>query len=118
MNACQVDRNRYAIFRGRRFGRTRMFLLNQSMDIGRTLLENSLDEIEGPKILRERAMQSLEQFDLPEEVRKGDLVVSTESAELDGVSDVRTFKLRHGELSHDKETIAATLEILRGDNEE
>lgn len=89
-----------------------MLLLDKSMDVGRSLLAQSLDEIEGPAILRERAMQSLEQLDLPEEVRKGDLVVTTESAALDGVEDIRTFKLRHGELSCDKETIAATLEIL------
>jgi hypothetical protein len=112
VNARQVDRSGYAIFRGRRFGRTRMFLLNQSIDIGRMVLESQLDEIEGPKILRERAMQSLEQLDLPEEVRKGDLVVSIESAALEGVEDIRTFKLRHGELSRDEETIAATREIL------
>lgn len=118
INACQVDRSRYAIFRGRRFSRSRMFLLDKSMDVGRTLLAQSLHEIEGPKILRERAMQSLEQFDLPEEVRKGDLVVSTESAALDGVEDIRTFKLHHGALSRDEETIAATLEILKARNEE
>lgn len=113
VNACQADRSRYVIFRGRRFGRARMLLLDKSMDVGRTLLAQSLEEIEGPEILRERAMQSLEQLDLPEEVRKGDLVVSTESAVLEGVQDIRTFKLRHGELSRDKETIAATLEILK-----
>jgi hypothetical protein len=113
VNACEVDRSRYVIFRGRRFGRTRMFLLNQSMDLGRKLLEQSLHEIEGPAILRERARQSLEHFDLPEEVRKGDLVVSTESAALEGVGEIRTFKLRHGELSRDEEPIAATLEILK-----
>jgi hypothetical protein len=118
VNSREVDRKRYAIFRGRRFGRTRMFLLARSVDVGRIALEQSLDEIEGPAILRERARQSLDQLDLPEEVRKGDLVVSTESAALEGVEDIRTFKLHHGELSRDQETIAATLEILKGKSED
>jgi hypothetical protein len=76
---------------------------------------NNLERSSAPKTLRERALQSLERFELPEEVRRGDLVVSTESAALEGVADVQTFKLHHGQLCRHEDTIAATLKILKAE---
>ena len=115
LNNRRADRSRYAIFRGRRFGRTRMFVLGQTLVVGKEVLSKEVETAHVPKIVRDRAMQSLDRLDLPEEVRRGDLVVSLESAELEGVREMQTFKLRHGELSRDPETIAATIELLKGD---
>ncbi len=112
-NPRRADRSRYAILRGRRFGRTRMFVLGQTLGVARELLSKELQSADVPKIVRERAIESLDQLELPEEVRRGDLFVSLESAELEGARKVQTFKLHHGELCRDRETIAATLELLR-----
>src|SRR5690606_12401859 len=96
-NLRQADRSRYAILRGRRFGRTRMFVLGQTLGVAQELLAKQLQSADVPGIVRERALQSLDQLELPEEVRRGDLFVSLDSAELEGVREVQTFKLHHSE---------------------
>ena len=111
LNNRRPDRSRYAILRGRRYS----MAAGQATVLGRWLLKRKIERSDAPKILRERAVRSLEKIELPEEVRRGDLLVSTQSAELEGVSIVQTFKLRHGKLPKDEKTIAAVLEILRAD---
>ncbi len=113
LNGRQADRSRYFILRGQQFSGTEMFFLGQAVVLGKTVVTKEIEASDLPKILRKRAARTLENFELPEEVRRGDLVVSTESADLPGVAEVQTFKLNHGELSRNRKPIAATLEILK-----
>lgn len=112
LNNHQADRSRYTILRGRRFSGKRMLFLGQAFVLGKTYLARKIKRSDAPELVRERALHTLEKFQLPEEVRRGDLLVSLHSAELKGVTEMQTFKLHHGKLSRDEETIAATLKLL------
>jgi Peptidase family M48 len=118
LNHHKTDRGHYFIMRGRRFSGTRMLVLGQAVVLAKAVLTKKIEASKAPTILRDRALQSLEKFELPEEVRRGDLVVSTESAALEGVTNVQTFKLHHGRLSRDPKPIAATLAILKASQDE
>lgn len=115
LNRQQCDRSRYAILRGRRFGKSLLFW-GQALVLGKTYLGRKIQSSDAPNLVRERAAQTLEKLRLPEEVRRGDLLVSLQSAELEGVSEVQTFKLHHGKLSRDEEAIAATLKLLKAES--
>ncbi len=113
LNNRQVDRSRYAILRGEKFSGFRVFLLNQAVDLGRSYLTQKVESAKMPTIVKERALQSLEKMKLPEEVRHGDLIVSTKSAELSGVTEIQTFEMHHGELCREPQAINATLQLLK-----
>ena len=113
LNRRRVDRSRYAIIRGRKFGRFQMFLLERGLALGRRILTEKAENADVPKLVRERALQSLEKLQFPEEIKDGDLIVSTESAALENVTNVQTLELHHGELSRDPAAIAATLKLLK-----
>ncbi len=116
LNDREVDRSRYAILRGNRFGTLGGLVFRESVELAQGMLIRKVASSDAPWLVRRetaRSLRKLKKLQLPEEVMQGDLVVSTKSAKLAGVPDVRNFKLSHNELSRDPKTIAAAVEILK-----
>ena len=116
LNDRHADRSRYVIIRGNRFGSLGGLVFRETVEMAQTMLIRKVERSDVPGFVRRRTVRSLrtlKKLKLPEEVLQGDLVVSTESADLPGVPDVRNFKLCHNELPRDPQTIAATMAILK-----
>lgn len=105
LNNQAAQRDRYSIIRGRAMVESQARLLERGFSSGRRLASASLLPLRFSSTGK-RMIETLNGISIPEEITDGDMAVSLESAELDGVNSVQTVAMDHLKLIRD-ETVAA-----------
>jgi Zn-dependent protease with chaperone function len=112
-DSIQVDRDRYAIYRGRALKSTQAFLLKSTLAVARSAMKRSLAKQLSKETALAKSMRAgIDKLKFPAEVTRGDLAVTPESAALEGVKTIHTYPLKHRELPKNAEIMEHLLPWL------
>ncbi len=107
---------RYAIYRGKAFSRTRSFIVRAAWSSTIKSLARQLDEDGRDDINAEFARAALDTLVLPDEIFEGDLCVTPISAQLEGVEQIYDYRLNHTALPRDPDVVEHLVRQLVSDN--
>jgi Zn-dependent protease with chaperone function/pimeloyl-ACP methyl ester carboxylesterase len=106
---------RYHVFYGRHLGKSPSLALWATVTAARGAFRHLIAECVGSHSLRRQALRLLERLCVPDEVTYGDLIVSVDSASLEGAASVTATKLHHLALTTDKDVMRRVLGIIAGE---
>ncbi|TWU42770.1 hypothetical protein [Novipirellula artificiosorum] len=108
---------RYAIYRGKAFSRTRSFFVRAALSSTIKSLARRLDEDGSDDISVEFARAALDTLVLPDEIFEGDLCVTSLSAQFEGVEKIYDYRLNHTALPRDPDVVEHLAQQLVSDNQ-
>ena len=112
LNRHSMSVDRCAVVRGQALSQSQLLVLQLAMTAARNTLQESLASPSEGGTIRTIAARSVDALKVPDEIAGGDLVVSADSAALQGVSRIRTFPLNHVQLTGDADVVRFVLNAL------
>jgi Zn-dependent protease with chaperone function len=111
-----LNRDRYTIYRGQAFSRTRSLLLKATVETAASSLARRLDQANKDSTPAKFARETLRSLVLPDEIFDGDLCVTRTSAQLEGVEQIHDYRLNHTALPRDPAVIEHLAQQLMHDD--
>jgi pimeloyl-ACP methyl ester carboxylesterase len=106
------DVDRYAIFRGRRHEGRRVLLLRASTGALRSALRRAAADSFQLGPFEDATDRWIDRLEVPDEILRGDLAVSLDSAALEGVERIETVRVSHHKLQRHPEVMDAVAEMV------
>ena len=104
--------DRYMIFRGRRHEGRRVILLRVSTATLRSALRRAAPETVRLGPVEDVTERWIERLQIPDEILRGDLAVSMDSAALEGVERIETVRASHHKLQRDPDVMHAVADLV------
>jgi pimeloyl-ACP methyl ester carboxylesterase len=116
LNGGEPRAEHYAVIRGRAVRATSGLAFRTLHGAAIVALKQGAARLNVPELLRAMVLQKVDSWSLPEEILRGDLAVSLDSAGLEGVRRTETLPLNHVRLTRAAEAIDTVLEMLAEDD--